>query len=132
MTYALWTMQILLFALFLVTGGMKVMTPPAQLSAMMGLPGALLVFVGVSEILGAFGLILPGVFRFKTGLTPLAAAGLSVVAACAFIFHIATGDIANSPVAAVAAVLAGFVAYGRWLLAPLGGRQETRTLQPSR
>lgn len=132
MTYALWTVQSLLAALFLMLGGMKVTTPLDQLSQMMGLPGALILFIGVSEVLGAVGLILPALLKIRTGLTPLAAAGLAVIAAGATVFHVVIGDGLMALFPLVVAALSAFVAYGRWQLAPLGARTEPRTLQPAR
>ena len=132
MTYALWTVQALLAALFLMLGGMKVTTPLDQLSAMTGLPGPLIFLIGVSELLGAVGLILPGLLKIKTGLTPLAAAGLTVIALGATVFHLVIGDGLMALFPLVVGILAAFVAYGRWQLAPLVGRSERRTLQPAR
>jgi hypothetical protein len=131
MTYALWTVQVLLAVVFLLLGGMKVTTPLDEAAQMSGLPGALILFIGVSEVLGAVALILPGLLKFKTGLTPLAAAGLAGITAGATVFHIVIGDglIALFPL--VVAALSAFVAYGRWQLAPLGARTEPRTLQPA-
>lgn len=132
MTYALWTVQALLAALFLMLGGMKVTVPLDQLSAMMGLPGPLIFLIGVSEVLGAVGLILPGLLKIKTGLTPLAAAGLLAITLGATAFHLVIGDglMALFPLAVGA--LAAFVVYGRLRLAPLSARPERRTLQPAR
>lgn len=132
MTYALWTVQALLAVLFLMLGGMKVTTPLDQLSAMMGLPGPLIFLIGASELLGAVGLILPGLLKIKTGLTPLAATGLSAIALGATVFHVVIGDGLMALFPLVVGVLAAFVAYGRWQLAPLGSRTARRTLQPAR
>jgi putative oxidoreductase len=132
MTYALWIVQVLLAALFLFLGGMKLTTPLDQLAAMMGLPGALILFVGISELLGAFGLVLPGVLKYKTGLTPLAAAGLVVITLGATVLHIVQGDGAMALFPLVVAGLAAFVAYGRTKLAPLPDRSGQRTLASAR
>ena len=77
-------------------------------------------FLGVAEILGPMGLILPGLAGSLPWLTPLAAAGLAVVMAGSIVFHIRRGE--TSPrlaMNAVVVLLAGFVAYGRWLISPL-------------
>ncbi|MCC7367964.1 MAG: DoxX family protein [Chloroflexi bacterium] len=132
MTYALWTVQVVLAVLFLLLGGMKVITPLDQLSQMMGLPGALILFIGVSELLGAVGLILPGLLKIKPGLTPLAAAGLTIITLGATGLHIIQGDATMALFPLVVAGLAAFVAYGRWKLAPPGARAERRTLQSAR
>jgi hypothetical protein len=65
MNYTLWKVQGLLALLFLFAGGVK-----------LGLPGLFVRLIGVAEVLGGAGLILPGLPRVRQGLTPLAAAGL--------------------------------------------------------
>ncbi|HZB47435.1 MAG TPA: DoxX family protein, partial [Pyrinomonadaceae bacterium] len=84
MTYALWIVQALLALLFLFAGGTKLVLPPEVLASMgspnqIPLPGWFVRFVGVAEVLGALGLILPGLLRIKPGLTPLAAVGLVII-----------------------------------------------------
>ena len=79
LTYILWTIQILLTLLFLFAGIVKLIMPIATLTQQSKLPGMLFRVVAVAEVLGALGLILPGFFRIRTGLTPLAAAGLLII-----------------------------------------------------
>jgi uncharacterized membrane protein YphA (DoxX/SURF4 family) len=121
LTKALWTIQALLAALFLFAGGFKLVTPIEEMVKQMpvALPGWFLQFIGVCEVLGGLGLILPGLLRIKPGLTPLAAVGLVIImigataisimgpAAVTALFPLATG------------ILAAFVAYGRWRLVPI-------------
>jgi DoxX-like protein len=74
--------QTLLAVLFVVAGGMKLVLPLATLEqGPIRLPGAFLRFIGVAELLGGFGLVLPGLFRIRLYLTPLAAAGLVAIMA---------------------------------------------------
>jgi DoxX-like family len=122
-TYALWTVQGLLAALFLFAGGMKLVMPIESMMAQMPLPlpGAFLRFIGVAETLGALGLILPGLLRIRPGLTPLAAAGLVIIMIGATGLTLAIGMGAAALMPAVVGILAAFVAYGRWRVAPLGG-----------
>jgi hypothetical protein len=76
----LWTTQVLLAALFVFAGGMKLVLPAAALEqGPIVLPAAFLRFIGVAEVLGGLGLVLPGVFRIARVLTPIAAAGLVVI-----------------------------------------------------
>ena len=113
----LWVIQGLLAALFLFAGGMKLVMPiEAMQQGPVVFPGAFLRFIGVVEVLGALGLILPGLFRIRTGLTPLAAAGLVIVMAGATIITAATGPVSQAIVPFVVGVLASLVAYGRWPL----------------
>jgi uncharacterized membrane protein YphA (DoxX/SURF4 family) len=126
--YALWTVQVLLALLFLFAGGMKLvlpieaMTQQAQAQGQVPLPGLFLRFIGVVEVLGGLGLLLPGLLRIRTGLTPLAAAGLVIVMIGATVFTL-TGDTpATALIPLAVGLLAAFVAYGRWRLAPHRGR----------
>jgi uncharacterized membrane protein YphA (DoxX/SURF4 family) len=75
----LWTLQALLAALFLFAGGMKLVSPIAALTQQVALPGPFLRFIGLAEVLGALGLILPGLLGVRPALTPLAAAGLVII-----------------------------------------------------
>ncbi len=120
MTYALWICQGLLALLFLFAGGMKLVLPLAALKGPIALPGLLLRFIGVMEVLGAIGLILPGLLRIRTGLTPLAAAGLVIIMIGATSLTLAAGLLGTALFSFVVGVIAAFVAYGRWRLAPLG------------
>src|SRR5512146_304707 len=72
----LWIVQSLLAALFLYAGGFKLVTPLAALAKMSPFPAPFLRFVGICEVAGALGLILPGLLGIKRALTPLAATGL--------------------------------------------------------
>lgn len=127
MTYLLWIIQVLLALLFLFAGGTKLVLPLDVMKSMgspnqIQLPGLLVRFIGVVEVLGALGLILPGLLRIKPWLTPLAAAGLVVVMIGAVALALASGETASALFPLVAGLLAAFVAYGRWRLAPQSGR----------
>jgi len=88
------------------------------------------VFISVMEILGGLGLILPGLLRIRTGLTPLAAAGLVIIMSGAVVIGIGMGDPVGTAIPLVIGLLAAFVAYGRWRVVPL--RQRTSPiLQPA-
>src|SRR4051812_35813568 len=76
----LWTAQVLVALLFLFAGVMKFIMPPEKMQeGPVVLPLAFLYFIGVCECLGALGLLLPGLTRVRTSLTPLAAAGLTII-----------------------------------------------------
>jgi hypothetical protein len=120
-TYALWIVQGLLAALFLFAGGIKLVMPIEELSKQMPLPGPFVRFIAAAEVLGAIGLILPGLLRIRPGLTPLAAAGLVIIMIGATVLTLAGGNVAMALIPLVAGLLAAFVAYGRWRLAPLRG-----------
>jgi hypothetical protein len=126
---ALWIVQALLAALFLFAGGMKLVLPIEEMTKQVPMPGAFLRFIGVAEMLGAFGLILPGLLRIRPGLTPLAAAGLVIIMVGATIVSLSLG-VAIALIPLAVGLLAAFVAYGRWRLAPLGGSRRGPALQP--
>ncbi len=118
MNVALWIVQGLLAALFLCAGGAKLVLPLDQMAGPVALPGWFLRFLGVAEVLGALGLVLPGLLRIRPGLTPLAAAGLVIIMIGATVVMWAGGMVAVALMNVVVALLAAFVAYGRWQLAP--------------
>ena len=121
MNRTLWIVQVLLAALFLFAGGAKFLMPADQMTQ--GMPAwmsiSFLYFIGACEILGGIGLILPGLLHIKPGLTPLAAAGLTIIVIGATAVTVMGGMIATALVPLVAAILAAFVTYGRWRLVPL-------------
>jgi hypothetical protein len=87
----------------------------------MPLPGLFVRFIGVAEVLGAIGLILPGLLRIRPGLTPLAAAGLMLIMIGATVLTLASGEITPALIPLVVGLLLAFVAYGRWRLMPHRG-----------
>jgi hypothetical protein len=123
MTRALWVVQALLALLFLWAGGVKLVLPLEEMTkgAPVALPGPFLRFIGVAEVLGALGLVLPGLSRIRPGLTPLAAAGLVIIMLGATVVGLVGGDVLMSLIPLAVGLLAAFVAYGRWRLAPHPG-----------
>jgi uncharacterized membrane protein YphA (DoxX/SURF4 family) len=113
-TYALWAVQVLLAALFLFAGGMKLVLPIEAMTGQIPLPGLFLRFIGVAEVLGAIGLILPGLLGIQPGLTPLAATGLMIIMIGATVLTLATIGVLAALIPIVTGGLAAFVAYGRW------------------
>ena len=109
----LWTIQGLLAALFLFAGGMKLVTPTEVLAKQSGMPGPFLLFIGVAEILGGLGLILPGVTRIGRPLTSLAAAGLVIIMVGATVITLKTPQPATAAIPAVVGILAALIAIGR-------------------
>ena len=114
MTRALWVVQGLLALLFLFAGGMKLILPVEEMTKQMPLPGPFLRFIGVAEVLGGLGLILPGLTGIRPGLTPLAAAGLVIIMIGATVLTAASGSIAPALFPLVVGLLLAFVAYRRW------------------
>ena len=116
----LWTAQGLAAVLFLFAGSMKFIIPAEKMQqGPIVLPIAFLYFIGLCECLGAVGLLLPSILRLRTSLTPLAAAGLTVIMVGATTISV----LAISPTAgilpAVVGVVTTWIAYGRTRLLPL-------------
>ena len=111
----LWVGQGLLAALFLFAGGFKLVAPAEMMSqGPVVLPIAFLRFIGACEVLGAIGLILPGVFRLHRELTPLAAAGLVIIMIGATTLTAASGEISGAIMPFVVGLIAITIARGRW------------------
>lgn len=115
MNLALWVLQGLLAGLFAFAGAFKLFAPIDAVVAQSHMPAAFLRFVGVAELCGAIGLLLPRVLKVKPWLTPLAAAGLTVVMVGAAI----TTAMSDQPAAtalfpAATGLLTAFVGWGRW------------------
>ena len=128
MTYALWIVQGLLALLFLFAGGTKLVLPIEALTAQTPLPGLFVRFIGVAEVLGAIGLILPGLLGIRPGLTPLAAVGLVLIMIGATVLTLGGGEVAMVLIPLAVGLLLAFVAYGRWRLAPHRGSSQPSML----
>ena len=117
---ALWILQALLALFFAFgSGAPKLLMPTEQLPMPIPLPSAFVHLIGVAEVLGAIGLILPGVLRVRASLTPLAAACLVLLTLCATGYQLLAGQPGNAAFAVAIGLLCTIVAYGRWRLAPL-------------
>jgi uncharacterized membrane protein YphA (DoxX/SURF4 family) len=122
--YALWIIQTLLGLLFLFSGSMKFVMSVAEMTKdTPWMAGWFLHFIGVMEILGGLGLILPSALRIRPGLTPLAAAGLVIIMIGATVITLGTMGIGPAMLPLIVGILCVFVAYGRWRLAPLSPRR---------
>jgi uncharacterized membrane protein YphA (DoxX/SURF4 family) len=123
--YALWIVQVLLALLFLFSGGAKLVLPPEAMKGPVPIPVLFLRFIGVCEVLGALGLILPGLLRIRPGLTPLAAAGLVIIMIGATVVNLMGGAPAVASITLFVGLLATFVAYGRWQVIPHRARPRS-------
>jgi uncharacterized membrane protein YphA (DoxX/SURF4 family) len=114
---ALWIVQAFLALLFLMAGGMKTFQ---YQKAKAGMPWVkessrgFVAFIGIVEILGAIGLILPDLTGIAAWLTPASAAGLGLIMLFAAIFHARRKENQAIGMNVVLLVLAAFVVYGHW------------------
>lgn len=120
----LWVAQITLAAVFLMAGFMKLTSAPTEMVAMGMLwaenaPVALIRFIGLAEVLGAVGLILPAATRIMPDLTKLAAAGLATIMVLAFGLHSYRGEFEVLPMNIIFFALAVLVIWGRTNKAPI-------------
>jgi hypothetical protein len=114
MNVVLWIIQVLLAGLFLFAGGMKLVLPLDQMAGPVAMPLWFLRFIGTCEVLGGLGLILPGVFRVRKSLTPLAAGGLVLIMVGAIVVTLIGGLFLPALISLVVGLLAAFVGYNRW------------------
>jgi uncharacterized membrane protein YphA (DoxX/SURF4 family) len=116
MNVALWIAQGILCVLFLGAGGMKVFAYSrykASVGQQMSLSKGLVTFIGISELAGAVGVVLPMATGIAPLLTTLAAVGLGVIMLLATGFHLKRKEPAYMTI--VLLILSGFVAVGRGL-----------------
>jgi hypothetical protein len=123
MNVALWTVQALLAAAYVLVGSIHASRPLEELSKRMAwvsaVPAGLVRFIGVVEVLGAIGLILPMVINIAPRLTVAAAAGLVLLQACAIVFHLSRHEARVVPGNVVLLLLALFVVIGRVATVPV-------------
>lgn len=112
----LWVAQAILASMFLMVGFMKVATPMEELSNIVPLAKdmpVLIRIIGLSEVLGGLGLLLPAALRIKPRLTIFAAVGLAVVMLLAMIYHLSRGEVSAIGTNIILGILAVFIAWGR-------------------
>jgi uncharacterized membrane protein YphA (DoxX/SURF4 family) len=124
MNLLLWLAQLLLMVAFGMAGVMKA-TQPVDALVQGGIawagqvPLALVRFIGMAELLGAIGLVLPAATGIKPSLTPLAALGLLTIMILAMAFHVSRAEPEALPINMMLGGLAAFVAWGRTKSAPI-------------
>jgi hypothetical protein len=111
----LWIAQVILCALFVFAGAMKLVMPIEAMAGPVAFPGWFMRFIGVAELLGGLGLVLPGVFRVGVSLTALAAAGLVPIMVGAVVITIVGGMVAASAIPAIIGLLCVAIARSRYV-----------------
>lgn len=119
----LWIAQGLLAIMFIMAGLMKSTQPvEALIEALPWVektPLTLVRFIGISEVLGGFGLLLPSILRIKPELTVKAALGLALVMVLASVFHASRGEFSAIGMNVILLGIALFIAWGRSKKAPI-------------
>lgn len=118
MNIALWVMQALLALAFLAAGFPKLTQPIPQVAKRLAwaaeMPAPLVRFIGLAEVLGAVGLLLPGITHIAPNvLTVAAAIGLAVVMVAAMIFRLSRKENARIAPNLVLFILAALIVVGR-------------------
>lgn len=127
MNSTLWVLQVASGAFFAGSGFGKVLLADSVLYAeapqavawYAAVPQTMIVFIGICEVLGGVGLILPALTRVKPKLTPLAGAGLALIMVLAAGFHIVRSEYEFVPINLILGGLAAFIAAGRFHLRPI-------------
>jgi putative oxidoreductase len=123
LNFILWLIAGLLALLFFTAGSVRALRyefAKKQMAWVGAVPRPLLIFISCAEVLGALGLVLPGLTHTATWLTPLAGAGLVVVQVLAFGFHVSRRESPNAIGNTAIVALLAFVVVGRLALSPLG------------
>lgn len=123
MNIALWVLQGLVALVFLMAGFMKSTQPVEKLKTNMTWVGhtsvGIVRLVGILELAGAIGLILPAATRILPWLTPVAAIGLVLTMIGAIIVHIRLNETKTMGVPILLLLLALFIVIGRFAIAPI-------------
>ena len=123
---SLWVVQLLLAATFADDGLVKATQPIAVLIEAFTWPShttlGLVRVIGFIELVAALGLVLPTATRIVPGVTPIAASFLTLLMGLAFVFHIMCGHWQMLPSDIVLGLLTAFVAWGRFVKAPVDPR----------
>ena len=119
----LWVAQVILAGMFIMAGMMKSTQPIVDLSKSVpwtaNVPVTLVRFIGVSELLGGIGLLLPSLLRIKPILTPIAAIGILLIMVFAMVYHIVNGETNVIGINIAFGLVAAFIAWGRLKKAPI-------------
>lgn len=119
---ALWAAQAVLSLAYIVIGVIKLTTPIAKLAAAMPwtgqLPEAFVRTIGIIDIAGGVGILLPALTRIQPRLTVAAALGCTVLQVLAIAFHTSRGETMVLPLNFVLITLSAFVLWGRVRKAP--------------
>lgn len=119
MDTALWIVQSLLAGIFLATGLIKITQPRLKMAAgpmawAADVTDGQFRTIGVLEVIGAIGLIVPGALGIAPSVLPVAALGLVLIMIGAIVTHVRYGEIERLAVPIVLLGLALVVAVERF------------------
>lgn len=124
---ALWIGQFLLASMFIMAGWMKSVQPIEELGKSLPwvneVSAGLVRFIGVSELAGGLGVLLPSLLKFKPFLAPLAALGLAVIMVLAFGYHVIRAEYSALGINVLLAAIAVFIAWGRYRKVPVSEKK---------
>ena len=124
----LWAAQLIVAPLFVLVGYTHAAAPIEvaiqRAPWVASLPVALVRFIGVAELAGAIGVLLPAAARIRPMFTPLAAAGLATMMLLAIPFHLLRGEASAVGINLVLGSLATLVVLGRARWAPITDRSR--------
>lgn len=115
---ALWVVQVILAMSFITGGVMKIFMPVEKLAAMWpwtaDVPLTLLRFIGILDAFAAVGIVLPLLLHKVPRLAPITALCIVLLMICASVFHVVRGETSSIGINIIFAILAAFVAWGRF------------------
>jgi len=122
MNTLLWVLQIIAALLYGASGIMKIFMfdkISGDVPSFGALPRRAWMALGILELVCTVGLIVPSAFRWKPGLTPLAAAVLAIESLVFIGVHAKYRETGSIIMSGMLGLLMAFVAYGRMVLAPI-------------
>lgn len=125
----LWAGQALLALMFLYAGSLKTFVSLDELSKIMPFAGdnpVLIRFIGIAELAGGIGLLLPAALRILPQLTIVSAVGITIIMILAFGFHAMRSEYSALGTTIVLGVIAAVVAWGRWRKVPIKSRSQNK------
>jgi uncharacterized membrane protein YphA (DoxX/SURF4 family) len=127
---ALWIAQLLIAFAFVSIGWMKFSTPIAELSKMIPwagqFPERFVRSIGLIDMAGGLGVVLPAATRILPRLTVFAALGCTVLQVLAILFHFSRGEASATPLNFVLLPLVAFILWGRAVKCPISPRWPAR------
>ena len=117
MNLAIWIVQGLLALAFIAAGAMKLFAyekykTQSEKNGPTSISRGLVTFIGVAEIAGALGIVLPMATNTAPWLSPWAAVGLATIMLLAIVFHVRRHEAPVAPI--ILFLLAAFVMFGRF------------------